>query len=86
MCQRFGPGVGRGVGVVRVLGMGSVSKVSSHPYVCAVQSSGTLWSVHILEPEFDILATYLSCVKHFSDRERRKVALFPGTVHFLLSK
>ena len=43
-------------------------------------------SVHILEPEFDILATYLSCVKHFSDRERRKVALFPGTVHFLLSK
>ena len=35
-------------------------------------------SVHILGPEFDILATYPSSVEHFSDTERRKVALFPG--------
>ena len=70
-----GVGVRGGVGGVGYWGWGAFQKC--HPIRT---------SVHILEPEFDILATYLSCVKHFSDGERRKVALFPGTVHFLLSK
>ena len=47
-CVRdLGQGVGRGVGVVGVFGMGSVSKVSSHPYVCAHPGAGIQYPRHL---------------------------------------
>ena len=73
MCQRFGPGGGE-LGV-EYCGWGAFQKC--HPIRT---------SVHILEPEFDILATYLSCVKHFQTKKEERWPCFLELYISLFSK